>query len=314
MADELSSYAIKRLEGLEQSGDVGRGSFGVVSEVKVNGLPCIAKRLHNALLAQDVSRQQRDAIAAKFRSECVLLSRLRYPNIVLFLGVHFGRDRYDLTLVMERMHMDLETGLKKFPNIPLPFRIRILLDVSYGLLHLHSQSPPVVHRDLTAANILLSPDFRAKVADLGVSKILDLSPQQLSKQTQCPGALAYMSPEALRPVPVYGVKLDVFSFGHVALYTVNQKFPGVHELGERFTSVVKDFKGGTVQLSKRRIAVDLMGTDHCLYQLIAACLRDSPEQRPTTAQLNSLLQELSAQHPLEDSPAFIVSIKLLTIQ
>ena len=121
---------------------------------------------------RNVSQQERDAIAAKFRSECVLLSQLRHPNIVQFLGVHFGRDRYDLTLIMERMHMDLEAGLEKFPNIPLPFKIRILLDVSYGLMHLHSQSHPVVHRDFKIDNILLSPDFRAKVADLGMSKVL----------------------------------------------------------------------------------------------------------------------------------------------
>ena len=306
MADKLTPYAIPCLEGLELSEDVGRGSFGVVYEVTVNGLPCIAKRLHSVLVSKRrVSPQERDAIAAKFRDECLLLSRLRHPNIVQFLGVHSGRDRYDLTLVMERMHMDLEVALDKFPNIPLPFKIGILLDVSYGLLYLHSQSPPIIHRDVKVDNILLSPDFRAKVADLGVSKILDLSPQQFSKQTQCPGALAYMSPEALRPNPVYGVKLDVFSFGHVALYTANQSFPESHELGERYTAA---YNSGTVQLSKRKIAINKMGTDHCLYQLIAACLRDSSEQRPTTAQVTSHLQKLSVHNPQEYSPALAVSL------
>ena len=301
MSNELAPYAIPHLEGLELSEDVGRGSFGVVYEVTVNGLPCIAKRLHDILInKRNVGQLERDAIAAKFRDECVLLSRLRHPNVVQFLGVHFGQDRYDLTLVMERMHMDLEVALEKFPNIPLPFKIRILLDASYGLLHLHSRSPPVVHRDFTTANILLSPDFRAKIADLGVAKI---DPHHFSRQTICPGALAYMSPEALRPNPKYGVELDVFSFGHVTLYTANQKFPIVYHELEPNSPV----QNGAVQLSKRQDAIDKMGTDHCLYQLIAACLHDSPEQRPTTAQLNSLLQELSAQHPLEESPTHIVS-------
>ena len=298
---ELAPYAIPCLEGLELRKDVGRGSYGVVYDVTLNGLPCIAKRLHDILInKRKVSQQERDAIAGKFRGECVLLSKLRHPNIVQFLGVHFGRDRYDLTLVMERMHMDLGAALEKFPNIPLPFKIKILLDVSYGLLHLHSQSPPVIHRDFTTANILLSPDFRAKVSDLGVAK---LDPCNFSKQTMCPGAQAYMSPEALCPNPKYSVELDVFSFGHVALYTANQKFPIVNlELQPNFP-----VRRGAVQLSKRKIAIDKMGTDHCLYHLIAACLHDSPKQRPTTAQLNSLLQELSAQHPLEDSPTHTVS-------
>ena len=300
--DKLAPFVIKTLERSEE--DVGRGSFGIVCEVKVNGLPCIAKRLHSALVSKQlVSQQDRDAITARFLDECLLLSRLRHPNIVQFLGVHFGQDRYDLTLVMERMHMDLEVALKKFPNIPLASKIRILLDASYGLLHLHSQSPPIIHRDFTAANILLSPDLRAKVADLGVSKILDVSPHQPSKQSMCPGALAYMSPEVLRPHPKYGVELDVFSFGHVALYTANQAFPNVYELEENCS-----VRSGNVQITRRRIFIDKMGTDHCLHKLIINCLHDSPEQRPTTSEVTHHLQQLSVLYPPIDTPAFIVSL------
>ena len=301
--DELAPYAIQRLDWLKRRESIGAGSYGVVCEIKANGLPCIAKRLHDILTnEQSVSQQERRAISERFRDECILLSRLRHPNIVQFLGVHYGRDRYDLTLVMERMHMDLETALEKFPNMSLPIKLRILLDASYGLMHLHCQTPPIVHRDFTATNILLSPDMRAKVADLGVSKILDLSPQHFTHQTKCPGALGYMPPEAIQQNPVYGVKLDVFSFGHLALYTVNQQFPEVYELGP---AGYKTVRNGTAQLAKRMVAIDMMGGDHCLHRLVTSCLQDSPKKRPTTAQVNSTLQGLTAHHPVKDSHATV---------
>ena len=95
----------------------------------------------------------------------------------------------------------------------------ILLDVLYGLLHLHSQTPPIIHRDLTAANILVTCDMKAKIADLGISKILsELNPLLASAQSALPGTLGYMPPEALVEEPQYGTKLDVFSFGVVSLY------------------------------------------------------------------------------------------------
>ena len=303
MDAELARYAVTDIEGLEQREDVGRGAYGVVYEVKANGLPCIAKRLHD-LLTCTHSVGQRE-ISERFRNECILLSRQRSPHIVQFLGVHFGRDRYDLTLVMERMFTDLGKALGLFPNISLPLKLRILLDASHGLLYLHSQTPPIVHRDFTAANILLSSDMRAKVADLGMSRILDLHPRQLSILTNCPGALAYMPPEALKNDPVYDVKLDVFSFGHLALYTANQAFPEVRELGPQDANALRS---GTGQIAKRQSGMREMGNTHCLYELVVDCLRDVPERRPTAKQVNSRLQALSVRHSAEDLHVLRVSL------
>ena len=77
---------------LDQRLELGRGSFGAVYEVKLNGLPCIAKGLHEILLGlggnNQVADTDKQAIRQKFLKECILLSQLKHPNIVQFLGVH----------------------------------------------------------------------------------------------------------------------------------------------------------------------------------------------------------------------------------
>jgi len=242
----------------------GSGSFGSIHLIEVNGVPCIAKRLHDILVGQGqtevVEKVQKQSIEEKFRKECVFLSQLRHPNIVQFIGVHYGHNPSDLTLIMECLPMDLEKCLEKYPNLPLPIKISVLLDVSYGLLHLHSQKPPIIHRDLTAANILLTSDMKAKIADLGVSKILDLHPLHGASQTAGPGALAYMPPEALKRVPAYDTKLDVFSFGVVALYVANQEFPMVEE-----QVTVEAVQKQETHIEKRREWVNRVGKSNPSY-------------------------------------------------
>jgi len=293
--DELAVFEIKELEGLGE-GERERkasGAFGAVYEVTLNGMPCIAKRLHEVLVNQNVNDRDMESMKRKFRAECVLLSRLRHPNVVQFLGVHYGRDGSDLTLVMEYLHMDLEKCIRQYPNMPLSITISILLDVSYGLLYLHAQNPPIIHRDLTAGNILLTPDMRAKLADLGVSKILDVDPSRLFGLTACPGTFAYMPPEALKPHPVYDVKLDNFSFGVLSLYAANQEFPMVYHETELTETAMKE---GTIQILKRQLAIDKLGSDHCLFDLITQCLLDDSKKRPTTAEINKTLKRLSRQY------------------
>ena len=149
------------------------GAYGIVHAVTVNGRACIAKSLHLILLQADTA-EQRSAIKAKFRTECVILSALNHPNVVEFVGVHYGRDRTHLSLIMERLSTDLNAFLERNPTTLLPVRLSILSDVSCGLLYLHQLVPPLIHRDLTAPNILLTEDSLAKIR-LETSVCPDLS-------------------------------------------------------------------------------------------------------------------------------------------
>ena len=200
---------------------------------------------------------------------------------------------------MEYMPMDLakclDTCMKQEYIIPFPIKLSILQDVTIGLRHLHSLAPPIIHRDLTAANILLTSDMRAKIADLGVSKVFDLK-EMLKvnlQMTKAPGTPAYMPPEALIPEPKYDVKLDIFSFGVLTLYIANQEFPVPHEVP--LTNIV--VKQKKVQISKRQHWIDKMGEDHLLYPIVVQCLQDLPETRPTTRKLWEDVRCISTEHP-----------------
>ena len=168
----------------------------MVFEVTVDGKKCIAKKLHNILIhaVRYYPRGQDDTIVRKFHNECRILSQLNHPNVVGFVGVHYGRDRNDISLIMERLHCDLADFVKKNPDTRLCDRLHILYDVSKGLDYLHSLSPPLIHRDLTAPNILLTENLTAKIGDLGVSRYVD--PSVDTVLTTNPGNLYYMPPES----------------------------------------------------------------------------------------------------------------------
>ena len=294
-SDDLTPFVLENVKRLD-SEMKGSGAYGAVYEVTVNGTTRIAKRLHDILVTQ-ISRQERTSIQEKFAAECVLLSKLRHPNVVHFVGVHYGTSANDLSLVMECLHTDLAKFFIHFSGeISLSIKLSILLDVSYGLLYFHTHTPPIIHRDLSANNVLLTTDMRAKIADLGVAKLLDLQTQVAFSQTKAPGALHYMPPEALEEVPAYNWKLDIFSFGHLTLYVAAQQLPSVHELNDK--AMYAALQQSTVQFQRRRRTIEQIGGErHTLYPLITQCLQDKMEYRPTTTELNDSLKELCTKHP-----------------
>lgn len=301
LSKDLSEHEIREVDGLEDGEERGRGSYGAVYEVEVYGVPCIAKCLHNILVGYQQQNKGRDkenvaeVLRRKFTEECVLHSKLRHPNIVQFLGVHYGMYSGELALILERLQWDLAEFVETHKQIPDSIKVSFLLDVSHGLLYLHSRNPPIIHRDLSAGNVLLTGDGKAKIADLGASKILKAhckvsSHWQMQVQTAQPGAFAYMPPEALKEAPEYDQAFDVFSFGAVALYTTIHEFPYVHEVP------FSELKEGKVQVAKRKAALE-KAENSCMCPLIVQCLSDDPNSRPTTSQLCSSLKHLKSQYP-----------------
>ena len=169
-------FTLTDVEGLDKRMERGRGSYGTVYDVKLNGVPCIVKQLHDILVGRGqeapVREEDRRTFISRFREECVLLSSPHHPNIVQMLGVHYGgNDEADISLIMEYMHMDLDHCIETYPNILLPYKTSILRDVAYGLAYLHSCN--IMHRNIHPCNILLTESLKAKIADLGEAKLFD---------------------------------------------------------------------------------------------------------------------------------------------
>ena len=277
------------------------GSYGAVYTVKVHGFTCIAKRLHDVLRegeggkAGTARMEGETTVADRFVDECKTLSRLHHPNIVQFIGVHRNRtsaDPNDISLIMEGLYMDLDGFLEKQKGketLSLSLKLSFLLDVSNALVYLHKHAPPIIHRDVKAANVLLTRDMRAKLADLGTSKLLDFNPLASTKFTQCPGTVGIMPPEALQSNPVYDTQLDVFSFGTLIIHVINQEFPLPVE-------VTETKKKGEMQIAKRQAAVDMLGKGP-IQDLTKHCLQDFPGKRPVMTGVRDTLEKLSLQHP-----------------
>ena len=168
-----------------------------------------------------------------FMRECRQCSTLRHPNIIHFLGVYYptamgGANRMRLpVMVMEMMEDSLTSFVEKHEKIPVYIKYSIVRDVSLGLCYLHKHDPPIIHRDLSPNNVLLTVYHVAKISDLGVAKVIRADSRKT--MTKAPGTIDFMPPESLANGPVYGPPMDVFSFAGIILHTFNQQWPSPSE-------------------------------------------------------------------------------------
>ena len=192
-------------------------------------------------------------------------------------------DQYRLpVMVMEKMQHSLRGLVEKYDNIPLNVKLSILDKVCLGLRYLHSRNPPIVHRDLTPNNILLSYCLEAKITDLGVAKVVKTDNQKT--MTKLPGTPDFMPPEALSVRPVYGPSLDVFSYGGVILNVTTQLWPQPTDR----TQFNPDTNAWEVvsEVNRRLEFLDKMtGGAVDLKPLVMFCLDDNPNNRPSLAQV-----------------------------
>ena len=155
---------------------IGHGAYGSVEEVAVPVCGA-AKKVHELLLRSP-------KITSKFAEELQLMATLRHENIVQFLGIYFLPGSHLPALVMERLLTSLHDLLDpetdddgQPPPQALQFftmnlKCSVLHNVASGLAYLHERTPPVIHRDLSARNVLLNSRMVAKIADLGVARIV----------------------------------------------------------------------------------------------------------------------------------------------
>ena len=298
-------FRYQRVELLKTE-SLGIGSYGAVCKAMCDDLPCAAKILHPALFQFTAPRAT--SVMQKFEQECHLLSAIKHPHIVQYLGTYHDPESRLPVLLMELMDESLTRFLER-SHEPLPFHTEVNLchDITLALSYLHSNG--IVHRDLSSNNVLLIAGSRAKVTDFGMVKLYDVkTTAHLTPLTLCPGTIAYMSPEALGEPPIYTDKLDSFSFGVLGVQIMTHQFP---DPGDRFQIMeINDprvpsgrVKVDVPEIERRQSHIKLIDPAHPLLPVALDCLKDRDRERPSCHKLCGRMSTLKA------SPKYIESVQ-----
>jgi len=188
---------------------LGQGGFGAVYKVvdqRLAGSVWAIKEMSDAALHDPAEKAQ--AVAA-FQQEAQLLARLVHPNIPRVTDYFAESSRH--YIVMEYVPGEtLEDRLvrQQMPCSEQEVRrwAEQLCDV---LAYLHSQSPPIVFRDLKPGNIMLTPQGQIKLIDFGIARLF--KPGRTS-DTQVIGTPGFASPEQYGRGQTDG-RSDVYSLG-----------------------------------------------------------------------------------------------------
>ena len=278
------------IDNIRIGNQIGRGANGRILEAKWEGTVVAVKEIHSIYM-NEVSDLEFQLLKGSFLRECEQSSRLRHPNIVRFFGIYHPPGARVPSLVMERLHCSLNWLLEDNPVVPIGTKLSIIKDVALGLRYLHTRNPPIIHRDLSSNNVLLSKGMEGKIGDLGTARLVD--PRIQSRMTKAPGTVDFMPPESLEDVTNihYGKELDVFSFGCVMLHTLSHQWPTPSQavIINPETGLATGGRTEVERRSKYFERIDRSRLD-VLIPLIESCLSNLPENRPSIVRVCDQLE------------------------
>ena len=255
---------------------LGVGAWGIVYSGHFHGERVAIKYAHQELL-------QIQGTVEMMKREVGIMAHIQHPNLVRFIGAVLDRDvetkKKVPIILLEHMDMNLRTAYNTDEVLSHVTMLSIFSDVAYALHYLHEQITPIIHRDVSAPNVLLkrlqNQSFRAKVSDFGSANLARLS------KTAGAGAIIYTPPEMfpqddiMAEPPEQTVKVDVYSYGIVLLEVVSREVPVVE---------------------KRRAQLQLCESNwKKIYDIVRWCTRPGAEDRPTMREILNLMNRIEIE-------------------
>ncbi|XP_067052965.1 myosin heavy chain, striated muscle-like isoform X2 [Acropora muricata] len=227
---------------------LGVGGWGKVSLGTFRGSKVAVKEIHELIISPYNRRL--------FEREINIASKCRHPCLLQFIGA--TNDDGIPLFITELLDTSLRALLEQRQLADTEMSI-ISLDVSLALNYLHNMKPsPILHRDVSSANVLLwrqGDQWRGKLSDYGTADFVQLI------MTRVPGAAIYSAPEAVSSNQT--PKVDVFSFGVLLCEMCIREMPDPERRNEQV----------------RRVR------SHSLRNLVRECLRTDPAERPDMARI-----------------------------
>ena len=251
---------------------LGRGGWGYVAEGRFRGQKVAVKRVYPDIL--------RPYTIGRVRREISTMAQVRHPNLVLFIAAVID-ERNGPMIITEILGVNLRKAYEDKRLDSQGQKLLIYRDVAAALNYLHCHREPIIHRDLSAPNVLLEAmannRWKAKISDFGSANLVRLA------TTPGEGAIVYTAPEAFpqppnspQPRPPQGPEIDVYSYGILLCEVTVEQFPDPD-----------NFQGMLREVSTQWPRI---------FNLINGCTDKSPDERPPMDYILGQLDE-AIPHP-----------------
>ncbi|KAJ7573450.1 kinase-like domain-containing protein, partial [Mycena floridula] len=262
------------LNGLQQiGGRVDGGGFGDVSIGLLQGAKV-------SLKTPRVAQRDLKRLLKNFSREIIIRCQLSHPNVLPFYGIYYLNDRETLQACIVAPWMDNGNLLQFLNDGPYEHVNRpcLILDIACGLQYLHDQS--IIHGDLKALNVLVTPSFRACIMDFGLSTVAASQMITSSALSNNAGTVAWQAPEIFEDLGRNSQKSDMYSFACVCYEVFTGKPPfceqkKVHEMA----IMLKVLRG---ERPMRPASPELNDT---IWNCMTDCWKHNPEERPTASEI-----------------------------
>ncbi|KAM7254540.1 hypothetical protein ACFE04_003920 [Oxalis oulophora] len=269
---------------------IGEGGFGKVYLGYLDNQNKVAVKVLSVLARHGLQQ---------FQAEVDLLMRVHHRNLTSLVG--YCEEDNKIALIYEYMaNGDLSKHLseKRTSILSWEGRLKIAIEAAQGLEYLHHGcKPPIVHRDIKTANILLNNEFQAKIADFGLSKSF---PTEVGTHvtTVVAGTPGYLDPQ-YHMTGQLTEKSDVYSFGVVLLNIITCR-PVISQNNHVSKWVNSMLSGGDIQaIVDQRLHGNFDKNSAWKFVEIGmACVSESAAKRPT---MNEVVIELKNCLDLEKS-------------
>eukprot|EP00271_Cylindrocystis_brebissonii_P015344 TRINITY_DN3793_c0_g2_i1.p1 TRINITY_DN3793_c0_g2~~TRINITY_DN3793_c0_g2_i1.p1 ORF type:complete len:523 (-),score=89.03 TRINITY_DN3793_c0_g2_i1:293-1861(-) len=298
-ADNLQIFTLDELafatDNFSAQNLLGEGGFGQVHKGFCTTLEGLKVPIAVKKLMEDAAQGTKEWLM-----EIRCLSAVsNHPNLVLLFG--YCDEGGSSSLVYEfvsRRSLDQHLFSKDAtcaPALTWQRRVNIAIGAARGLVHLHAED--IIHRDFKAANILLTWDYEAKLADFGLARQMDDEKTHVS--TAIMGTLGYLDP-CYAQTGQLTKRSDVYAYGVVILELISgKKAMGMNEQGRPVTLVswAKPFfdarKSEVGMIADRRLTDPFpLHVTERLTEVASMCLQFEARSRPDMSAVVDLLVPL----------------------
>lgn len=238
------------------------------------------------VLAPDLAADEQ--FVKRFLQEARAAAALNHTNIIHINDAGFGNGVFYYTMEFVEGE-DLAQRLQRQGQLRLPEALEIAEQVVEALLHAHKQE--IVHRDIKPENIMLTPEGKVKLADLGLAKkVMGGDVSTVTQAGSILGTPYYMAPEQARDFRSADARSDLYSLGVTFYKALSGEVP--FEGSTPIEVMMKALEG-----DKRPLSELCPDVPPDVEQFVNRLMHVDPEQRFQDAtQVRATLQTLINRH------------------